>query len=548
MSKYIFVTGGVISSLGKGIVAASLGAVLEARGLSVTILKLDPYLNIDPGTMSPYQHGEVFVTKDGAETDLDLGHYERFIQSELTRANNFTSGQVYETILHKERNGDYRGATVQVIPDVTDEIKSRIKHYEGKYDIIIVEIGGTVGDIESLPFLESIRQLALDLPFQQRTLIHLTYLPYLETSGEIKTKPTQHSVKELLSIGLQANFLVCRTNNAIDFSVRDKISKFTNVRLEAVIPLPDLESIYQAPEFLHSYRLDQLIIEQFRLKVSKAADLSMWTALNAKQKNVKNVIKLAMVGKYTEFADSYKSLNEAINHSGIHLDSKVEISYIDAESIEREDASNGQGINCLSAFDCVIIPGGFGQRAIDGKIATVKYVRENNIPYLGICLGMQLAVIEYMRSVVGHSDAHSTEFNMQTDFPIIAFIEQWRDKSGCELKRDLNSQIGGTMRLGEQTCHLMPESKASRIYKSTEISERHRHRYEVNSNLLKAFDDTELKISGRSVDGLLVEMIELENHPWFVGCQFHPEFKSKPLKPHPLITNFLETALVHSQQ
>jgi len=536
MSKYIFITGGVVSSLGKGIVAASLGAILEARKLSVTILKLDPYLNIDPGTMSPYQHGEVFVTEDGAETDLDLGHYERFIQTKLSSRNNFTSGKVYETILRTERIGEFEGGTVQVIPHVTDEIKRRIKYYDGKYDIIIIEIGGTVGDIESLPFLETIRQLFLELPRENYLLVHLTYLPYIKSAGEIKTKPTQHAVRDLRMTGLQPDFLVCRSAKKVDDKTLKKISLLTSVAVADVIPIEDVISIYQIPELLHQYHFDAKITHKLAIHDKPHTDLSKWIEFNNKYRNSNQTIQLAMVGKYTDYTDSYKSLNEALLHAAVNLKIKINIDHIDAETIEAGKP------NPLANYQAIVIPGGFGTRGIEGKLEAIRYARINNIPFLGICLGMQLAVIEYLRNVAGYPQADSTEFNEKTTMPVISLVTEWIDQHGIKAVRTKSSPKGGTMRLGAQECHLQPNSRAATIYNKPIIYERHRHRYELNGEYLSKFTDTNFIICGKSKDGMLVEMIELNNHRWFIGCQFHPEFLSKPFMPHPLIYDFIKTA------
>jgi CTP synthase len=536
MTRYIFVTGGVVSSLGKGIAAASLGAILESRSLKVTILKLDPYLNVDPGTMSPFQHGEVFVTEDGAETDLDLGHYERFLRSKTSKRNNFTTGQVYETILRRERRGDYLGGTVQVIPHVTDEIKRRVLDGGSGYDIAIVEIGGTVGDIESQPFLEAIRQLKVQLGSSRALLMHLTLVPYIKAAGETKTKPTQHSVKELRSIGLQPDILLCRSEVEVDEDSRRKISLFTNVEERAVVPLPDSSSIYAIPRQLREYGLDQIVVEKFNLD-SPAPDLSEWDKVVELQASSNGEIRIAMVGKYMELLDAYKSLNEALEHAGIHNKTQVNIDYIDSETFEEGDLSALEGVNAI------LVPGGFGSRGIEGKIAAVRYARENGIPYLGICLGMQVAVIEYARNVAGLEGAHSTEFDEKTANPVIALITEWTTEDGSVERRGKDSDMGGTMRLGSQECHLIEGSKARNLYGHETIKERHRHRYEFNNNFLETLQEAGLLISGLSSDRSLVEMVEIPEHPWFVACQFHPEFTSTPRDGHPLFEGFVKAAM-----
>jgi CTP synthase len=518
MTRFIFVTGGVVSSLGKGIAAASLGAVLEARGLSVTILKLDPYLNVDPGTMSPYQHGEVYVTQDGAETDLDLGHYERFLRSKMTQNNNFTSGQVYETILRRERRGDYLGGTVQVIPHVTDEIKRRVYAGAGDHDIAVVEIGGTVGDIESQPFLEAVRQLKGELGHQRALLLHLTLVPYIASAGETKTKPTQHSVKEMRSLGLQPDVLLCRSEVELEEVQRKKISLFTNVEERAVIPVMDAETIYQVPRMLHQWGLDQYVVERFNLD-RPAADLQEWDTVVDNQLNSQGEVVIAMVGKYMELLDAYKSLTESLIHAGIHNKTKVKIRYVDSERLEADHS-------LIEGADAILVPGGFGTRGTEGKIYAVKTARENNIPYLGICLGMQIAVIEYARNVCKLDGANSTEFDPQTAYPVVGLIAEWIDSDGNKESRTEDSDLGGTMRLGSQICHLVPGSKAHEIYGSEQIEERHRHRYEVNNNFLPQIKEAGLVIGGLSFDKTLVETVELPDHPWFFASQFHPEFTS----------------------
>jgi CTP synthase len=539
MTRFIFVTGGVVSSLGKGIAAASLGAVLEARGLNVTILKLDPYLNVDPGTMSPYQHGEVYVTQDGAETDLDLGHYERFLRSKMTQNNNFTSGQVYETILRRERRGDYLGGTVQVIPHLTDEIKRRVYAGAGDHDIAVVEIGGTVGDIESQPFLEAVRQLKVELGHQRALLLHLTLVPYIASAGETKTKPTQHSVKEMRSIGLQPDVLLCRSEVELEESQRKKISLFTNVEEKAVIPLMDAPTIYQVPRMLHEYGLDQYVLDRFNLS-NPAADLSEWDAVVDNQLNSEGEVTIAMVGKYMELLDAYKSLSEALIHAGIHNKSKVKIRYIDSEKLESDNS-------LIDGVDAILVPGGFGTRGTEGKIFAVKTARENNIPYLGICLGMQVAVIEYARNVCGMQGANSTEFDPQTEFPVVGLITEWVDEAGNKEQRSEDSDLGGTMRLGSQVCHLIPGSVAHTIYGSEQIEERHRHRFEVNNNLLPQIKQAGLVVGGLSADKTLVETVELPEHPWFFASQFHPEFTSTPRDGHPLFQGFVAAATAFQQ-
>lgn len=536
MTRYIFVTGGVVSSLGKGIASASLAAILEARGLKVTMLKLDPYINVDPGTMSPFQHGEVFVTHDGAETDLDLGHYERFVSATMSRANNFTAGRVYEHVLRKERRGDYLGATIQVIPHITDEIKDRIIKGAGDADVALVEIGGTVGDIESQPFLEAIRQLRIEVGAKRAMLMHLTLVPYIATAGETKTKPTQHSVKELRSIGLQPDVLICRSDHPIDLSSRRKIALFTNVEERAVIGLEDVDTIYRIPSVLHAQGLDDFVVERFGLECSQA-DLSEWERVVDAKLYPEKEVTIAMVGKYMELLEAYKSLIEAISHAGIQSRTKVNLRYIDSETIEQ------QGTDQLTDVDAILVPGGFGMRGVEGKIATVRYARENKIPYLGICLGMQVAVIEYARHILGWDDANSTEFDKTSKHPVVGLITEWQTATGEMEQRSEDSDLGGTMRLGGQECALVPGSKAFECYGKDVIVERHRHRYEVNNNLLVDLEAGGLKVTGRSVDGALVEMIEVGDHPWFVACQFHPEFTSTPRYGHPLFSGFVNAAL-----
>ena len=540
MSRFIFVTGGVVSSLGKGITSASLATLLEARGLNVTLIKMDPYINVDPGTMSPYQHGEVFVTDDGAETDLDLGHYERFIRTRLNRRNSFTTGRVYQHVLDKERRGEYLGATVQVIPHITDEIKLKIREGAGDADVAIVEIGGTAGDIESLPFLEAARQMRVELGSSQSLLVHLTLVPYIATAGEIKTKPTQHSVKELRSIGLQPDILVCRADDPIPQSAREKIALFTNVEARAVISSPDCKTIYQVPRGMHEQGLDAIVVEKFGLDLPEP-DLGEWDRVVEAQLNPENEVTIGMVGKYIELVDAYKSLNEALIHAGISNRAKVNILYLDAEDIERD------GTGVLESLDAILVPGGFGDRGTEGKIAAIRYARENKVPYLGICLGMQLAVIEYARHVAGIEQAHSSELNPSTPDPVVGLITEWITEDGQKEQRSADSDLGGTMRLGGQECVLEDGSRAAQCYGSTRIVERHRHRYEVNNNYLPQLEAAGLKIVGRSVDGELVEVIEVGDHPWFVACQFHPEFTSTPRDGHGLFKGYVEAALAEQQ-
>ncbi|VUD51942.1 CTP synthase [Thalassocella blandensis] len=536
MTRFIFVTGGVVSSLGKGIASASLAAVLEARGLNVTILKLDPYINVDPGTMSPFQHGEVYVTEDGAETDLDLGHYERFIRTKMTRRNNFTTGRVYETVLRKERRGDYLGGTVQVIPHITDEIKRRILSGGSDADVAIVEIGGTVGDIESQPFLEAVRQLKVELGGKRSLLMHLTLVPYIATAGETKTKPTQHSVKELRSIGLQPNILLCRSDKEIDSDSRRKISLFTDVEERAVVPLPDAQTIYAIPELLKNYQLDQIVLDKFGIDAPEA-DLAEWHHVVENELNPEHEVTIAMVGKYMELLDAYKSLNEALKHAGIHNRTKVKVLYINAEDIEE------QGTDVLKQADGILVPGGFGERGLEGKLMSVRFARENKVPYLGICLGMQSAVIEFARNVVHLEGANSTEFDRKTPFPVIGLITEWTEKDGTKEVRDESTDLGGTMRLGAQICHLEKDAKVAEIYGKTQIIERHRHRYEVNNSFLDKLRQAGLQIGGWSADDTLVEVVEIPDHPWFVACQFHPEFTSTPRDGHPLFSSYIQAAL-----
>ncbi|NWG38869.1 MAG: CTP synthase [Hydrogenophilaceae bacterium] len=538
MTKFVFVTGGVVSSLGKGIASASLAAILESRGLKVTLLKLDPYINVDPGTMSPFQHGEVFVTEDGAETDLDLGHYERFSSAKMGKRNNFTTGQIYKTVIDRERRGDYLGGTVQVIPHITDEIKLHIRQGAGDADVALVEIGGTVGDIESLPFLEAIRQMGIEDGKTGCCYIHLTLLPYIPTAGELKTKPTQHSVKELREIGIQPDILLCRADREIPKDERRKIALFTNVQPEAVIQVLDADSIYKIPAMLHDQMLDEIVCHKLGI-LARAADLSVWKNLVNALEHPEREVNIAFVGKYVDLTESYKSLSEAMVHAGIHTRSKVNIHYIDSESIEKN------GIDSLKDKDAILVPGGFGKRGVEGKIAAIRYARENKVPYLGICLGMQLAVVEYARNVAAMSDAHSTEFEPNTTHPVIGLITEWLDREGRVEKRSEQSDLGGTMRLGGQVCKLKDGSLARQVYGQPEIMERHRHRYEVNNTLLAKLEEKGLIVAGRAPGTDLCEMIELPQdvHPWFVGCQFHPEFTSNPRYGHSLFKAFVQAAI-----
>ncbi|MDG4549473.1 MAG: CTP synthase [Candidatus Contendobacter sp.] len=542
MTRFIFITGGVVSSLGKGIAAASLAAVLEARGIKVTLIKLDPYINVDPGTMSPFQHGEVFVTSDGAETDLDLGHYERFVCLTASRRNNFTTGRIYENVIRKERRGDYLGGTVQVIPHITDEIKRCIRLGAGEADIALVEIGGTVGDIESLPFLEAIRQLGLELGRDRSLFIHLTLVPYIKSSGELKTKPTQHSVKELRSIGIQPDMLMCRSDRDIPADERRKIALFTNVEPKAVINVPDADTIYRIPLLLHAQGVDDIVARKLRLDNPPPARLADWERVVRAIETPTGEVDIAMVGKYVDLTDAYKSLNEALLHAGIHTRTRVNIRYIDSERIERE------GVGCLEGMDAVLVPGGFGRRGIEGKIAAVRCARERRLPYLGICLGMQAAVIEFARHVAGLGGAHSTEFRPDTPHPVIALIAEWVDEDGSVQQRREGDDLGGTMRLGAQPCRLAADSLARRTYGKDVITERHRHRYEFNNRYRETLHAAGLVFSGHSLDGQLVEMIELPDHPWFLGCQFHPEFTSTPRAGHPLFQGFVAAAIRQRQQ
>ncbi|UAA37957.1 CTP synthase [Paraneptunicella aestuarii] len=541
MTNYIFVTGGVVSSLGKGIAAASLGAILEARGLKVTMLKLDPYINVDPGTMSPIQHGEVFVTDDGAETDLDLGHYERFIRTRMTKKNNFTTGRVYEDVIKKERRGDYLGATIQVIPHITNEIKRRVQEGAEGTDIAIVEIGGTVGDIESQPFLEAIRQLGTEIGRHRAMYMHLTLVPYMSASGEIKTKPTQHSVKEIRSIGIQPDILVCRSEKPLPANERAKIALFTNVPEKAVISLKDADSIYRIPAMLKAQNMDELVVNHFGIEC-KEADLVEWEQVLYAESNPSGEVTVGMVGKYVELPDAYKSVNEALKHAGLKNRVTVNIKYIDSQDVE------SKGTQILDGLDAILVPGGFGERGIEGKILTAQYARENKIPYLGICLGMQVALIEFARHVANMENANSTEFNPNTPYPVVGLITEWQDSTGSVEQRTENSDLGGTMRLGSQLCHVLPDSKAREMYGSDSIYERHRHRYEVNNNLLPQLQEAGLKVTGLSTDRKLVEIIELPDHPWFVAGQFHPEFNSTPRDGHPLFEGFIAAAVQHQKE
>ncbi len=541
MTKYVFVTGGVVSSLGKGIAAASLGAILESRGIRVTMLKLDPYINVDPGTMSPFQHGEVFVTDDGTEADLDLGHYERFISQRMAKRNSFTTGQIYETVIKKERRGEYLGKTVQVIPHITDEIKTYIRRGAEGAEVAIIEVGGTVGDIESLPFLEAIRQMGFEEGKNNACYVHLTLLPWIPTAGELKTKPTQHSVKELREIGIQPDILLCRAERPIPEEERRKIALFTNVAFEAVISAIDSDSIYKIPGLLHDQMMDEIVCHKLNI-LAKAADLTEWKNITHALANPKHEVDIAFVGKYVELTESYKSLTEALIHAGIHTESKVKIHFIDSEVIERD------GTHSLDGMHAILIPGGFGVRGTEGKIAAIKFAREHKIPYLGICLGMQLAVIEFARNVAGLKDANSTEFNADAPHKLIGLIDEWQDASGKVEKRDENSDLGGTMRLGAQACPIEPNTLAASIY-GAQVNERHRHRYEVNNHYVEQLKKAGLVIAARTPSEQLCEMIELPQnvHPWFVACQFHPEFTSNPRAGHPLFTAYVQAALKNKE-
>ncbi len=540
MTRYVFITGGVVSSLGKGIASASLGAILEARGLKVSLMKLDPYINVDPGTMSPFQHGEVYVTADGAETDLDLGHYERFVRFRSSKSNNFTTGQIYENVIRKERRGDYLGGTVQVIPHITDEIKKSVERGAQGADVALVEIGGTVGDIESLPFLEAIRQLGVELGRENTVFVHLTLVPYIQAAGEMKTKPTQHSVKELRSIGIQPDILLCRSDRPLPDGERKKIALFTNVEERAVISCVDVSTIYKLPLWLHAQGLDSIVVEKFQLQLP-AADLKDWKDVVHAIEFPEAEITVGMVGKYVDLTESYKSLNEALTHAGIQTHTKVNIQYIDSESIE------SSGVGVLEDLDAILVPGGFGDRGIEGKIAASRYAREQKIPYLGICLGMQVAVIDYARHVVGLSDAHSTEFVQGTKNPVIALITEWQDREGGVERRSHSSDMGGTMRLGEQECKLKEGSLVHQLYGKERIAERHRHRYEFNNTFMATLKNAGLSFTGTSSDESLMEVVEIKDHPWFIGCQFHPEFTSTPRSGHPLFSGFVQAARLHRE-
>ena len=535
MTKYVFVTGGVVSSLGKGIAAASMAALLESRGLNVTMMKLDPYINVDPGTMSPFQHGEVFVTDDGAETDLDLGHYERFVRTRMKQSNNFTTGRVYSDVLRKERRGDYLGGTVQVIPHITDEIKQKVKEGADGADVAMVEIGGTVGDIESLPFMEAIRQLRFEVGKENAMFVHLTLLPYIAVAGELKTKPTQHSVKELRSIGIQPDMLICRSDRAIPPGEKAKIALFTNVKERAVVSLQDVDSIYRIPSVLLNQKVDQLICERFKIDAPEA-NLAEWEDVLYREANPKGEVDIAMVGKYMDLTEAYKSLTEALKHAGLHNRQQINIHYVDSQDVEK------RGTEMLKDMDAILIPGGFGERGVEGKIATAKFARENNIPYLGICLGMQVAVIEYARHKAGLEKANSTEFDGSTPNPVIGLITEWINRDGATEERTDDSDLGGTMRLGAQPADVKAGTKAHKIYQKDVINERHRHRYEVNNNLLPQLEEAGLVVSCTSSEKKLVEMVELKDHRWYVACQFHPEFRSTPRDGHPLFSAFIAAA------
>ncbi len=540
MTRFIFVTGGVVSSLGKGIASASLAAILEARGLKVSLTKLDPYINVDPGTMSPFQHGEVFVTEDGAETDLDLGHYERFVRTRMAKRNNFTTGQIYESVIRKERRGEYLGGTVQVIPHITDEIKRCIQDCPEDVDVAMIEIGGTVGDIESLPFLEAIRQMRVELGAHRTLFMHLTLVPYIASAGEVKTKPTQHSVKELRSIGIQPDILLCRSEHTVPDAERKKIALFTNVEVEAVISGVDADSIYQIPLLLHEQHLDDIVVRKFGLEIPEA-NLKEWRDVNEALANPATEVNVAMVGKYVNLTESYKSLTESLVHAGLHTRTKVHITYVDSEELERN------GVDSLDGMDAILVPGGFGKRGTEGKIDAIRYARENALPYLGICLGMQLAVIEFARNVAGLEGAHSTEFKRGTPHPVIALITEWTAEDGSIETRSEDSNMGGTMRLGGQKCRLSNGSRVREVYGDDVIVERHRHRYEFNNQYREELEQAGLKVAGCSLDGNLVEIVEIPGHPWFIGCQFHPEFTSTPRDGHPLFSSFIRAANLHNQ-
>ncbi|MGE4576141.1 MAG: CTP synthase [Candidatus Pseudothioglobus sp.] len=535
MTKYIFITGGVVSSLGKGIASASLASILETRGLNVTLLKLDPYINVDPGTMSPFQHGEVFVTNDGSETDLDLGHYERFVRTQLGKKNNFTAGRVYENVIQRERRGDYLGATVQIIPHITDEIKKLTREGAEDADVALVEIGGTTGDIESLPFLEAIRQMSLELGRENTLFIHLTLLPFIKVAGELKTKPTQHSVKELRGIGIQPDILICRSEYPLADSDRKKIALFTNVAENSVFISLDQDTIYKVPEVLHNQGLDDIVVAKLGLDCA-TADLKEWSDFVSRLGRPNHSVDIAMVGKYMDLTESYKSLSEALIHAGVHTQTKVNIHYFDSEEVEKN------GADSLSKMSAVLVPGGFGIRGIEGKIKAVQFARENKIPFLGICLGLQVAVIEFARNMANMKGANSTEFDKNTEYPVIGLITEWQDENGNTQKRDSESHLGGTMRLGGQECELVKGSCSHKIYGADRVIERHRHRYEVNNKLIAKIEAAGLIVSGRSNDGSLVEMVEISDHPWFVACQFHPEFTSTPRDGHALFESFIKAA------
>ena len=539
-TRFVFITGGVVSSLGKGIAAASIGAILEARNLKVSLTKLDPYINVDPGTMSPYQHGEVYVTADGAETDLDIGHYERFVRFKAGKCNNYTSGQIYEHVIQKERRGDYLGGTVQVIPHITNEIKQAVLSGAADADVMLVEIGGTVGDIESLPFLEAIRQMGVE--YGDRTaFIHLTLVPYIAVSGEIKTKPTQHSVKELRSIGIQPDILLCRTSQMLPEDARAKIALFTNVSVAAVISAQDVDDIHEIPLRLHRQGVDQLLVRKLGIKAD-SADLSEWKHVVTGYRRRSGVVRIALVGKYVDFSDAYKSINEALADAGAAVGIEAGVVYLNAEEVTSES------LDLLKDVDGILVPGGFGDRGIEGKIAAARYAREQEVPYLGICLGMQVAVIDYARNRAGLDGAHSTEFDSGTPHPVIALVTEWRDRSGATIHRDENSDLGGTMRLGEQKARLSESSLTSRLYGEDTIVERHRHRYEFNNNYSEILSEAGLFIAGTSADGNLVEVVEIKRHPWFIACQFHPEFTSTPRRPHPLFIGFVKAAKARAEQ
>ncbi len=541
MTKFVFITGGVVSSLGKGIASASLAAALESRGLKITMIKLDPYINVDPGTMSPFQHGEVYVTDDGAETDLDLGHYERFVRTNMGKRNNFTTGQIYMNVIQRERRGDYLGGTVQVIPHITDEIKRCVLEGADGADVAMVEIGGTVGDIESQPFLEAIRQMRIEYGPENTLFIHLTLVPYIAAVGEIKTKPTQHSVKELRSIGIQPDVLLCRAEQPLPENERRKLALFTNVDESAIISAVDVENIYMIPRLLHEQGLDEIVVKRLHLETAPA-DLHEWDQVVDALRNQEHEVRVAMVGKYIDLADSYKSLSEALIHAGIHTRTRVNITYVDSEEIENN------GVASLASADAILVPGGFGNRGIEGKIAAVRYDREHDIPYLGICLGMQVAVIEFARDVVGLAGANSTEFDQDCEYPVIALITEWKTADGDMVYRDGNSDLGGTMRLGGQECKLVPGSRVRELYNRETTVERHRHRYEFNNLFREQLEQAGLRIAGLSMDDQLVEIVEIPEHPWFVACQFHPEFTSTPRDGHPLFTSFIQAALKHNQR